>query len=103
MRLLLIPALLVAGCAMTPQDMAQQSNYDVCRFSMGGPHSRAADYEIQRRGLRCDYGSIAAQESARSAAMMGLSRQLLTPAAPLPAPVTCDTVRLGNRLETTCR
>lgn len=67
---LLLSVLVIAGCAATREQMAAQSNYDVCRFTMGGPHSQVAHFESQRRGLDCTqyYGAINARMQAESAA-----------------------------------
>lgn len=72
----LIPLALLAGCAATPQQMAQQSNWDVCRFTMGGPHAQVAEYERQRRSLDCTplYPAIAAQAQAQNAAVANFLR-----------------------------
>jgi hypothetical protein len=103
--------LLLAGCAATPQQMAQQSNWDVCRFTMGGPHSQVAQNEASRRGLDCTplYPAIAAQMQAQSAAIANFQRSI----APAPAPLTftpiqrpqvnCTSYRLGNTVQTDCR
>jgi hypothetical protein len=103
--LLLIPALLVAGCAATPQQMAQQSNWDVCRFTMGGPHSQVAQHEAQRRGLDCTplYPAIAAQMQAQNAATANFIRSINPPPAQFPRQTNCTSYRIGNTVQTDCR
>lgn len=104
MRLAILSAAVLAGCAATPQQMAQQSNYDVCRFTMGGPHSAVAEAEARRRGLDCSsmYGSIAAQEQARNAATANFLRSINPPPRPMPAPLNCTSYRQGNTVQTLC-
>jgi hypothetical protein len=106
MRLaILTAAALLAGCAATPQQMAQQSNYDVCRFTMGGPHSAVADAEARRRGLDCAsmYGAISAQEGARNAATANFLRSINPPPRQQSAPLNCTSYRMGNSIETSCQ
>lgn len=93
--------LLLAGCAATPEQMAQQSNWDVCRFTMGGPHSRVAEAERERRGLDCTplYPAIAARMQADNAAVSNFLR------ATQPRQNTnCTTMAMGGGVYTTnCR
>lgn len=105
MKLATLTCALLAGCAFTPQQMARQSNYDVCRFTMGGPHSAVADAEARRRGLDCSsmYGAIAAQEQARNAATANFLRSINPPPRPAPAPINCTSYRIGNTVQTDCR
>jgi hypothetical protein len=104
MRILLVLPLL-AACAATPQQMAEQSNWDVCRYTMGGPHSRMAEAERQRRGLDCApfYPAINAQLQRQNDAI-NQYRQSLQPApmAPPPRPTSCRSYRVGNQVQTDC-
>jgi hypothetical protein len=105
MRYLVTLAAVLAGCAATPQQMAQQSNFDVCRFTMGGPHSAVAQNEAARRGLDCTplYPAIAAQMQAQNAATANMLRALQPrPAPSFPQPISCSSYRLGNRVQTDC-
>lgn len=101
--LLLIPVLL-AGCAATPQEMARQSNWDVCRFTMGGPHSQVAQNEAARRRLDCApmYPAIAAKLQAENAAIANFQRTLNPPPVYRPT-VNCTSYRAGNTVQTDCR
>ena len=103
--LLLIPALAIAGCAITPQQMAQQSNWDVCRFTMGGPHSGVAQNEAGRRGLDCAplYPAIAAKQQADAQALANFQRALNPPRPAYRPPMNCNSYRLGNTIQTDCR
>lgn len=94
--------LLLAGCASSPEYVAGKSDFTVCRFTMGGPHARAADEEARRRGLNCPamYPAINAQMANENAATQQFLRA--TQPAPAPATRTCQTYRVGNSLETTC-
>jgi hypothetical protein len=99
----LLPAigLVLTACAATPEQMAQQSNWDVCRFTMGGPHSTVAEAERQRRGLDCAplYPAIAARLQAENAAVGGLVRS--TQAQPA---ANCVMMAMGGGVYTTnCR
>ncbi len=105
MRLAIFLApLALAGCiTMAPHEMARQSNYDVCRFSMGGPHAAVADGEARSRGLDCSqmYGAITARERANNDAVNNYLRATRPP--PPAHPVNCTSYRVGNQIETTCR
>jgi hypothetical protein len=105
MRYTLIAAAMLAGCAATPQQMAQQSNWDVCRFTMGGPHSQVAQNEASRRGLDCAplYPAIAAKMQAENAAIANFQRSINPPPAPLPRQTNCTSYRVGNTIQTDCR
>ncbi len=108
MRLLIAAAFAAAlsGCAMSPQSMAGESNFVVCRFTMGGPHSQVAQQEAQRRALDCAplYGAIAAQNQAQNAATNNLVNALNPPAQVVPAqPRSCRSYRVGNDIRTDCR
>jgi hypothetical protein len=101
----LLPALLLFGCVtMSPQHMAAQSNFEVCRFTMGGPHSQVAHSEAQRRGLDCSqyYGAINARRQAESAATADFMRVLNPPRPAVAPPVSCRSYRLGNDIQTDC-
>lgn len=105
MRIAVLLSALLAGCAATPEQMAQESNYTVCRFTMGGPHARVAEYERQRRSLDCApyYGAIAAKLQAESAATSNLQRAIAPPPRQRPPkPVECRTVYSGNVANTQC-
>lgn len=105
MRTLIPLVAVLAGCAITPQDMAQRSNFEVCRFTMGGPHSQVAHYEAQRRGLDCAplYPAIAAQQQ-REAAALSNAAQFFTPRqAPASRPTNCTSYRIGNTVQTECQ
>jgi hypothetical protein len=106
MRIALFAAVAaLAGCAATPQQMAQQSNWDVCRFTMGGPHSQVAEYERQRRGLDCTpyYPSIAAKLQAENAAVANYLRATQPPPAALPPQqVNCTSRNVGGTVQTSC-
>lgn len=102
--LLLLPGLVLAGCAATPEQMAQRSNWDVCRFTMGGPHSLVAQHEAQRRGLDCAplYPAIAAKLQAENAATANLINALQRPSPPPRQPISCSSHRAGNSVHTNC-
>lgn len=104
MRIFLLMPVLLVACAATPEQMVQQSNYDVCRFTMGGPHSQVADYEARRRGLDCStmYGAIAAREGARNAATANFINAINPPPQPMRPQVNCRSYRVGNEIRTDC-
>ena len=52
-QIVLVLAAALAGCAASPEQMARQSDIEVCRFTMGGSDKAVADAEAQRRGLNC--------------------------------------------------
>jgi len=93
-----ILAAALVGCA-SPEYVARQSNWDVCRLSMGGPHSRAAEAEAASRGLDCRpyYGAIQGQLQRESEAVQQYQRAL----NPQPA-VTCQSTPWGLGTRTTC-
>jgi hypothetical protein len=103
MRYHVLLVLGLVGCAATPEQMAQQSNWDVCRFTMGGPHSAVADAERRSRGLDCSplYPAIAAKIQAENAAMSNYLRSIQPP--PPPRSVHCNSYRIGNSVQTDCR
>jgi hypothetical protein len=101
---IVLSAFALAGCiTMAPQEMARQSNYDVCRFTMGGPHAAVADNEARRRNLDCSqmYGAITARERANNDAVNNYLRATRPP--PPAHPVNCTSYRVGTTVETTCR
>lgn len=108
MKYLALAAVLLAGCAATPEQMAQRSNWDVCRFTMGGPHAKVAESEAQRRGLDCQplYPAISAQLQNQNAATANFLRSIKPPpAAPRPAIATqtsCRSYRVGDQIRTDC-
>ena len=106
---LLLATLTLAGCAFSPEHMATRSNWDVCRFTMGGPHANVAQDEAQRRGLDCQplYPAIAAQSQNQNAATANFINALNPPK---PAPVYrpaqqthCTSTRSGDTVQTHCR
>jgi starvation-inducible outer membrane lipoprotein len=104
MRILAI-ALALAGCAASPQHMAQQSNWDVCRFTMGGPHQQVAEQERRNRGLDCApyYPAIQQRLANESAATYNMQRALQpAPQQAPPQPIVCQSNRAGNSVQTVC-
>jgi hypothetical protein len=98
-------AMLLASCA-SPEYVANRSNWDVCRLSMGGPHARHAEAEAQRRGVDCRrfFGAIQQQQANENAATQNIQRAL-QPAPRPPAPprsVQCRSVVTGNTVQTMC-
>lgn len=102
MRTALVLTAVLAGCASSPEYVASKSDFTVCRFTMGGPHARAADEEARKRGLNCPamYPAINAQMANENAATQQILRA--TQPAPAPAPLRCQTVRTGGTLHTDC-
>jgi hypothetical protein len=105
MRLLWIaPALVVAGCAQIPaKDVA---SIDLCRYMMaGGRDAVVAETEARRRGFDCApyMGAIAAQNQARSQALMDAARYFNPPPQPMRQPLSCSSYRFGNSVQTDCR
>jgi hypothetical protein len=103
-RLSIVALIALTGCAaMPPDQMAQKSHWDVCRFTMGGPHSQVAEGERQRRGLDCGpyYPAIQQQQANQNAATQTFINSLQRPAA---APVrNCQSIRTSaNTVETRC-
>jgi hypothetical protein len=98
-----LSALAIAGCASADY-VAHQSNFDVCRLSMGGPHAQTADAEAARRGLDCRqyYGAINAQRANEAAAVNNFLRSTQPPPAPS-ATTNCTSYRVGNTVQTNCR
>lgn len=103
MRLALVLVVTLAGCASSPEYVARQSDWDVCRLTMGGPHSRAAEAEAARRGVDCRplYPAIQGKMANENAATQNYLRSLQAP-PPQIRGTNCQTVRIGNSLETQC-
>jgi hypothetical protein len=105
MKLAVVAALVLAGCANTPA--TEVADLDLCRFQLrGGQNAMVAQQEANRRGLDCRpyFSTLAAQEAANNAAA-NQALQFFTPrAAPMPAPsmTECRTVRIGGTLRTQC-
>jgi hypothetical protein len=108
MRLLLIPALLVAGGCAAPVPASQVSNYELCQYTMaGGRDAQVAQAEATRRGLDCTayYPAIAAQRAREAAALESAARYFQPqPVAPMPFPrqTNCTSRRVGNTIQTDC-
>jgi hypothetical protein len=104
MRYAIAACLVLAGCATGPEYVASQSNYDVCRLTMGGPHARNAEWEARMRGLDCQpyYPAIQAQEANRNAAMTNAIRALQPQPAPPSRMLNCTSYRVGTTVQTTC-
>jgi hypothetical protein len=104
--LAILLALLLAGCAAaTPEQMAAQSNFDVCRFTMGGPHAAVADAEARRRALDCQpyYPAIQQQQANQNAATQNFIRSMQQPAPVIQPTVNCTSYRIGNTVQTRCQ
>lgn len=109
---------LLTGCATplsSPEYVAAQSNWDVCRLTMGGPHSAAAEVEARKRGVDCApmYPAIQARMQQQNAAVIQYlqtqQRPLIPPMTFQPAPLYqmpqqthCQSYRLGNTIQTNC-
>jgi hypothetical protein len=103
MRLAILTAALLAGCAVPA---SQVGDFRLCEFTMsGGDDAMVAQREARRRGLDCRqyYSAILQKRQADANALNNAAQFFNRPAAPMPAPVTCDSVRLGHRVETVCR
>lgn len=105
MRLAALSLLVLAGCASSPDYVARQSNWDVCRLTMGGPHARAAEAEAARRGVDCQplYPAIQGKMANENAATQNYLRSLQPAPSPFSAPATCQSYRVGNTVQTDCR
>jgi hypothetical protein len=106
MKLAVVAALVLAGCANTPA--SEVADIDLCRHQLrGGQNAMVAQQEANRRGLDCRpyFSTLAAQEAARNQAA-NQALQFFTPqAAPMPASplmTECRTVRIGGTLRTQC-
>lgn len=87
-----------AGCAMTPEKLAEMSEWDVCKATMGGPSAVTAQQEMQRRGLDCKplYGAIVSQQASFLQLYNATMATSSPPAfvTPMP-PVNCRSVRVS--------
>lgn len=95
----------LAGCA-APIPADQVSNFDLCRYTMGGPYARSAEVEAARRGLDCRpyYPAIQQQRANQNAATQQFIQSLQPPRAPAPRPpVSCTSYRVGNTVQTDCQ
>ena len=104
MRLAILgSAALVAGCAVPA---AQVSNMELCRYVLFGSSDDqvVAEREAGRRGLDCKpyFPVLVQRRAAQDAALNNAAQYFNRPAQPATGPVTCDSYRLGNRVETTC-
>jgi hypothetical protein len=128
MRYSVFLAVLLAGCATSPETYQQRAasltNAELCFIDVAGAPSDIAytKPEIQRRSLTCTSELVQigmqlaqnriaqnqAQNQARANALSNLGQSLSrmgapTPIAPLPLPVNCRTVPEGNgTTRTTC-
>ena len=81
-----VTAMLLSACAGSParlgfadaNELAQQSNYNLCRASVSMYANRAMDAEIARRGVNCaPYIAAAAEDKrARIGAAMSFNSQI---------------------------
>lgn len=104
MKLLALSAVvLLSGCAVSPQEMARASDYEVCRMSMGNVNGPAAHQEASRRGVDCRsyYGAILAREQAQNDAVNNYLRSI-QPQQQQQRRVYCRSVRVGNQVNTVC-
>jgi hypothetical protein len=111
-KIAVVSVALLAGCASMSSEeyVASRSSWDVCRLTMGGPHSRNAEVEAQRRGLNCAplYEAISADEASRRAAAMQIlqNRQRAPqPAAyqmQVPQQTNCTSRMIAGTVHTRC-
>jgi hypothetical protein len=99
MRLAILAAgLVLAGCASVPAEQA--SNWDICRFTMGGPNAAVAQREAHRRGLDWTpyYPAINAKLANENAATASFLRQINPPPPVIQPPrsVNCTSRRTSN-------
>jgi hypothetical protein len=96
-ELAMAAAVALAGCA-TPAHEA--SNWDICRYTMGGPNAAVAQQEAQRRGLDCTpyYPAINAKLANENAAVGNFIRQINPPMQPIQPPrsMNCTSRRTAN-------
>lgn len=115
MRLAILTAALLAGCAATytPQQLtaaARGSNdLQLCEALYSLPSEQGVYFyaEIKRRQVNCSQfeAIFAARDRRRqqeAAALNNAAQFFNRPAAPAQGPVTCQSYRLGNSIETTC-
>lgn len=106
MRLVIMTAaVLLAGCESMPA--SQASNWDICRYTMGGGNNAmVAQQEARRRGLDCTpyYPAINARIANENAAVNNFIRQMNPPVQPMPfpQPMNCTSNRMGNTVNTSC-
>lgn len=102
MRSYVLLAAVLAGCASSPEYVARQGNFDVCRLTMGGPHARNAEAEAHRRSLDCAplYPAILGRQAQESATTQQFINN--TRAAPIPLQRSCTSYRVGNTVQTDC-
>jgi hypothetical protein len=104
MRAVIGIVLLLAGCATSQEYVASTSDFTVCRFTMGGPHARAAEEEARKRGLNCPamYPAILQKQAQENAATQTYINSLQRP-APAPMMRSCNSYRMGNTVQTDCQ
>jgi hypothetical protein len=103
MKLAVLAALVLAGCANTPA--TEVADMDLCRYQLrGGNNAMVAQQEANRRGLDCRpyFPAIAAQEQAQNDATANFLNSMSQPRRPAPQMRSCTTQRLGNTLQTDC-
>lgn len=99
-------AVALGGCATTWQQsqdyVSRQSNWDVCRLTMGGPHSVMAQHEAGMRALNCAelYPAILARQAGQDAAVQNYINQINPPRQPQQV---CTSQRVGDTFRTVCR
>lgn len=100
MRILFLAPLLLAACAMTPEQMSSRSDWDVCRLSMTPVQGSVASYEAQRRGLDCRplYPAILQRQALEDAAI----QSYISSTRPPPT-VNCTSTNSFGIVNTTCR
>lgn len=100
MRVTLALAVLLSGCAMTPEQMSSRTDWDVCRLSMTPVQGSVASSEAQRRGLDCRplYPAILQRQALEDAAI----QSYISSTRPPPT-VRCTTTSSFGIANTTCR
>jgi hypothetical protein len=106
--LVLLPILLY-GCSATPEQVAAQSDYEVCRLTTVPVHANVAEQVRLRRGIDCVpyYPVIRARLEAQNAAINNM-RAAIQPApqqayqVPINRPMNCNSYRVGNSVQTQC-
>lgn len=113
-----LAALALAGCQNMEQLRAsapQQSDFTICKALVMGNATlqQVAAEEQQRRRLDCSpHMPAIAQAQQADMARTAVGLQLLQQSQPrpqpiqpyiMPAPVTCNSYRYGNQVQTTCR